>query len=154
MHHGIVGLHGSILLRNLYGNLRRFRFPIISPSYQALAGGGCIAFLKFSYTFYSFLFLYHWFILFNRFVLLCSAKRLPPTGLWSPPRLYLVVIPPHQALPGRDPPTRLYLMQVETCCINTRANSGWSLTRVGARKGIRPPERQYCDNDQNDGQSI
>jgi len=24
MHHGIVGLHGSILLRNLYGNLRRY----------------------------------------------------------------------------------------------------------------------------------
>jgi len=64
MHHGIVGLHGSILLRNLYGNLRRycaisvehaaarnasrdsgstqcnFRFPIISPSYQALLCSG------------------------------------------------------------------------------------------------------------------
>jgi len=24
MHHGIVSLHGSILLRNLYGNLRRY----------------------------------------------------------------------------------------------------------------------------------
>jgi len=24
MHHGIVGLHGSILLRNIYGNLRRY----------------------------------------------------------------------------------------------------------------------------------